>query len=227
MVTEMALVVMKGQGEYCPVCGKQCFNTKGEAQKAMRNMDKKSAKNGAVYFCPECQKWHTTHWSYQKSKLIRQVKEKEVMAGTGKFKIGAELRFKDDLGAPLRCGDYVRHIITGKEGTITQYGVIKGEDGTNYKLCDYIWKVLQRPFKDEIKQMVPITPSVGEEEKKEKDSDEEGVNTIDNGTEDAAAEKEAVACESSLADFNDQALADELRNRGFEVKAEKIVVLSL
>ncbi len=164
------------------------------------------------------------------------------MAGKGKFKIGAEVGYKDNLGIPLRCGDHVRHIITGKEGLITQYGVVKGEDGTNYKLCDNFWEVVGKPFKEnEREEPIDITINVdSNEEAAEKCLEEIG----------RIKEAEAKNSEKTLADldncdiigeavsrgllkvflesnYEDAELAEELRNRGYEVKAEKTIVVSI
>ena len=223
------------EGNYCPTSGKECFDTKGDAQKAMHRLDKKGTKKGAVYFCPDCNKWHITHYGYSKSKNIRQTKIKNDMAGTGKFKIGSELKFKDNLGSPLKCGDFVRNTITGTEGVITQYGVVKSNNG-NYKLCDNIWEVVTK--KDEPSDISigaiesEATELIGEH--KEKTLDDFSVDEIIHKVFELDDEKKLTAeQEVMLSDFAfrrffaDQCLADELRKRGYEVMAEKTVKVIL
>lgn len=146
------------------------------------------------------------------------------MAGIGKIKIGAELRFKDNLGNYLKCGDYVRHIITEKEGVITQYGVVKGSDGTNYKLCDNFWEVVTK--KDE-----PIDISIGaiESEAHELIGEHKEKTLADFDTHEIITEVVSrgllkVFLESN---YEDASLAEELRRRGYEVSAEKTVRISL
>ncbi len=222
-------------GNYCPTSGKECFDSRFLAQKAMSRLNKKSSKSGSVYLCPDCGKWHITHHSYSHSKDINSKRKKD-MAGIGRFKIGAELRFKDNLGNYLKCGDYVRHIITEKEGVITQYGVVKGSDGTNYKLCDNFWEVVTK--KEE-----PIDLNVGEMESEvhELIGEHKKKTLADFSTDEIVAwvvdlavnGKLTAPNEVALTDiavrhgYDDKFLAEELRRRGYEVSAEKTVKISL
>lgn len=61
--------------DYCKVTGKFRFKTKGDAQRALKNMSRKGT-NGACYRCPDCHDWHITHFSYRRSKAIRSVIKK-------------------------------------------------------------------------------------------------------------------------------------------------------
>lgn len=183
-------------GNYCPVSGKECFDSRALAEKAMRRLNKRSAKQGSVYQCPECGKWHITHYGYNKDKSKR-----EKMAGIGKFKIGAELRFKDNLGNYLKCGDCVRHTITDKQGVITQYGVVKGTDGTNYKLCDNIWEVINH-------KVLVSSEDIGEGPKVVEKKDT--VAVIEN---EAGEKKLAVLVEKTLADFTPLEIAENFAKR--------------
>lgn len=234
-------------GNYCITSGKECFDTKGDAQKAMHRLDKKGAKKGAVYFCPDCNKWHITHYGYSKSKNIRQTKIKNNMAGTGKFKIGSELKFKDNLGSPLKCGDFVRNTITGAEGVITQYGVVKSNNG-NYKLCDNIWEVIENVAEKMQTAKERVVEGVKEENKllaeareiaKVAREAEETIKTLESFSDDELLDEvlkrnfsvrtlaEHGISTYGVPEAEDQTLADELRGRGYEVTAEKTVKVSL
>lgn len=65
---------------YCPVCGKECFDSRHLAQKAMQRIDKHCKKKGSTYFCPDCEKWHITHYTYQSKKNHNQQIKKIEMA---------------------------------------------------------------------------------------------------------------------------------------------------
>lgn len=218
-------------GNYCPTSGKECFDSRYLAQKAMSRLDKKSSKRGHVYLCPDCGKFHISHYSYSQGKDINS--KRKNMAGIGKIKIGAELRFKDNLGNYLKCGDYVRHIITEKEGVITQYGVVKGSDGTNYKLCDNFWEVVTK--KEE-----PIDISIGaiESEATELIGEHKEKTLADFSDDELLAEvlqrnftvktlAEHGISTYGIPESEDKSLAEELRRRGYDVSAEKIVKISL
>lgn len=60
--------------EYCPEKGKRIFHTRGEAERAVREVRAKRKGEQSVYQCPCCGYYHTTSTSYQKSKDIRQGK---------------------------------------------------------------------------------------------------------------------------------------------------------
>lgn len=62
--------------EYCPHSGKECFNTKWDAERALKSMNRKM-KGGSVYRCEYCGKWHTTSCSYRKSKAVHTFWKKQ------------------------------------------------------------------------------------------------------------------------------------------------------
>lgn len=51
--------------------GKEIFATRGEAEKALRNMQKRKKGKGSVYFCKCCQGYHLTHFSYRYGKNLK------------------------------------------------------------------------------------------------------------------------------------------------------------
>lgn len=64
--------------EWCEVTGKYRYQTKGDAQRALKNLSKRKGCTGACYQCPDCHDWHITHYSYRKSKAIRSsIRKKE------------------------------------------------------------------------------------------------------------------------------------------------------
>ena len=62
--------------EFCNTTGKRKFETRNDAQRALRNIHNRKGGNGAAYLCPDCHRWHITHLSYQRSKEIRTVKKR-------------------------------------------------------------------------------------------------------------------------------------------------------
>ena len=66
--------------QYCPATGKQCFDRRTQAEKvAYRTKQRLHCKTkGAVYLCPECGKYHVTHYTYETSKDFRTRERKKV-----------------------------------------------------------------------------------------------------------------------------------------------------
>lgn len=56
---------------FCPDCGKECFETRERARKALENVNRRNRANGSVYFCPGCNSWHISHVRYKTGKAIR------------------------------------------------------------------------------------------------------------------------------------------------------------
>lgn len=65
---------------YCDEAKKEIFSTRGEAERALRNMRKRKKKIGSVYFCGHCQGYHVTHYSYRYGKNMRTSKAKKQAA---------------------------------------------------------------------------------------------------------------------------------------------------
>lgn len=63
----------------CPTCGKQTFPTKGSAERANNNMQRRHQGKGSVYQCPYCNGWHLTHYTYRESKHFTKqiIKQKQ------------------------------------------------------------------------------------------------------------------------------------------------------
>lgn len=61
--------------EYCPECGKVCCETRAEAERMARNIERRHKGHGiSVYMCDACGMYHVTRAGYERSKLIRQNK---------------------------------------------------------------------------------------------------------------------------------------------------------
>ena len=59
---------------YCKDTGKESFRSRGEAERALRNMNKWTKEAGSVYFCKACQGFHLTHFSYRYGRNMRTKK---------------------------------------------------------------------------------------------------------------------------------------------------------
>ena len=60
---------------YCDESGKVCFDTRAEAERAARSMERRHKGNGiSVYMCNACGCYHVTRAGYTISKDIRQNK---------------------------------------------------------------------------------------------------------------------------------------------------------
>lgn len=65
---------------YCPVTGKQMFDRRTQAEKvAYRTKNRlHCTRQGAVYLCGHCGKYHVTHYTYEHSKDFRTRDKKQV-----------------------------------------------------------------------------------------------------------------------------------------------------
>ena len=65
---------------YCPANGKQCFDKRAQAEAvAYRTKRRLHCKQkGSVYLCPECGKYHVTHYTYDTCKDFRTRQRKKV-----------------------------------------------------------------------------------------------------------------------------------------------------
>lgn len=237
-------MAMETTANFCPTSGKEKFDTAGDAQRAVSRIGRRCIRKGSTYLCPDCGKWHITHYDYQYNKS-KHTKDKKFMAGKGKFKVGAEVGFTDYLGIPMKCGDKVRHFINGTKGVITQYGVVKLEDGTTAKLKNLVWEVIEK-VDAEKKVLGTETAKVADEMREqtkeavsEVKKEEVKIKTLADFPDDELFNEvikrgcvvtTVAAYEQSqkgIAEIEDQTLADELRHRGYEVMAEKTVRISL
>lgn len=64
--------------QYCPLCGKECFGTSGDAKKALRNIKRRTGMSGSFYLCSDCHTWHISHHTFRKSKAIKTMKKKNI-----------------------------------------------------------------------------------------------------------------------------------------------------
>lgn len=205
---------------FCPTSGKEKFDTAEDAQRAVKRIGKRCTRKGSTYLCPDCGKWHITHYDYQSNKSINTKKQK-FMAGKGKFKVGAEVGFTDYFGIPMKCGDNVRHFLNDTKGVITQYGVVKLEGGTTAKLKNFVWEVIEK-VDAEKKVLGTETAKVAEEMQTAKERVVEGVKEenklLAEAREIAEVARGAEETVKTLGSFSDDELLDEVLKRGFSVK---------
>lgn len=65
---------------YCPVTGKQMFDRRAQAEKvAYRTKNRlHTTKQGSVYLCEHCGKYHVTHYTHEQTKDFRTRHGKKV-----------------------------------------------------------------------------------------------------------------------------------------------------
>lgn len=61
--------------EYCPKNGKQCFDNRGDAERAARQFMHREKTRGvmSVYRCDVCKCFHVTSYGYDRSRNIREM----------------------------------------------------------------------------------------------------------------------------------------------------------
>lgn len=62
---------------YCEFSGKQCFDSRQDAEKALRNQRLRKNR-GSVYFCEKCKTYHISSIPYHGSKNIQVLKKKHI-----------------------------------------------------------------------------------------------------------------------------------------------------
>lgn len=132
----------------------------------------------------------------------------------------------------IKVGDQLKNKHSGMLGTVNKYGHIQlpgGNINKNWKGDD--WLVI-KPYDpaDDIKREKPMEIKEHEpidiEPEIPKDFDPKDPSPIQTVTETETKQPEQEAAEISLEGIEDQALADELRARGYEVTAKKLVPIT-
>lgn len=59
---------------FCLKCGKECFDRRSQAERVVyaHKRRRHSKECGSVYLCEHCGKYHITHYSYAKSKDMKE-----------------------------------------------------------------------------------------------------------------------------------------------------------
>lgn len=122
----------------------------------------------------------------------------------GRLKAGANTGINDKDNNPICVGDTVVHTLTGVQGKVSCYGLVR-QEGTEapYKLTDGTWKI------------------VGCNEKLPEPAED-----TDRTASDEAAAAGKMSAEN-LDGFSDRQLAEELRRRGYTVSAVKTITVKL
>ena len=63
-------MIPRDRRNFCPVCGKECFDRRSQAERVVYNSKKRkhAKESGSVYLCEHCGKYHVTHYSYENNK---------------------------------------------------------------------------------------------------------------------------------------------------------------
>ena len=70
----------KSKRSYCPVSGKEQFDRRATAERALYGVHRRNHNNkpGAVYLCQHWGKYHITHYTYERCKQMKTLKKKRV-----------------------------------------------------------------------------------------------------------------------------------------------------
>lgn len=67
---------------YCPITGKEQFHSRSDAERVAATFILKHRGNPSVYLCNECHTYHLTHYTYQRSRKVRQKKQAQAQSNT-------------------------------------------------------------------------------------------------------------------------------------------------